>query len=158
MCFCLVHFHIDSLLPGFCWLLERGVAKSLSFCWQKLQDCAHACVSPCPRLFCPHSWWVGGKRQWSLQRAWTWFLVARHITFLCSPKIFKKFVISLILGEWIYFVLAVLKCIVSSPVLLCVNCLAPASLWAFEEPFLSTAPSCLQRALKQWLSDWKFNL
>lgn len=91
MCFCLVHFHIDLLLPGFCWLLERGVAKSLSFCWQKLQDCAHACMSPCPRLFCPHSWWVGGKRQRSLQRAWTWFLVARHITFLCSPKIFKKF-------------------------------------------------------------------
>lgn len=90
MCFCLVDFHIDSVLPGFCWLLERGVAKSLSFCWEKLQDCAHACVSPCPRLFCPHSWWVSGKRQRSLQCAWTWFLVARHIMFLCSQKIFLK--------------------------------------------------------------------
>lgn len=61
-------------------------------------------------------------------------------------KSLKKIVIRLILREWVYFVLIVLKCILSSPLLSCGSC--PAPLLAFEEPFLSAAHSCLQRALK----------
>lgn len=149
MCFCLVHFHIDSLLPGFCWLLERGVAKSLLFCWQSCKTVPMPVCHLVPGCFVPTpDGWVGkGSDRYSVPG--TGFWLPDTSCFYVLQKSLKNFVIILILGEWIYFVLAVLKCIVSSPVLLCVSCLAPASLLAFEEPFLSTAPSCLQRALKQ---------
>lgn len=42
--FCLLDFYIELVLPGFCWLLEREVAKSTG----KLQGCEHRCVSSCP--------------------------------------------------------------------------------------------------------------
>lgn len=47
---------------GPAWILlaaGEGCCQSLSFCWEELQDCAHACASSYPRLFCPHLWQVG---------------------------------------------------------------------------------------------------
>lgn len=51
MCFCLVDFHM--VLPGFCWLLERGVAKAFHSAGKSCKTVPMLVCHPVPGCFVP---------------------------------------------------------------------------------------------------------